>query len=284
MSISRVLQVQVGSMVLLVATAAFGQPLNSAQQKCVNTVNKGMASISKAEWSSVAKCIKSYAKDPTVDVEICLSLASKPLIATAKAVEKAGAACSVAAPEFGLFDELSPAFALGGGEFLAASLLGDLLSAGTAPCDDPVFGDAPCKCQNAILAAAGKNLGLYVSLFNKCKKAGLKDQSIVDLTTLGSCMAEPGKLDPKGKLAKAAEKLAATVGKKCTDEAVSDPFPTGLCGSPSDGAAFTSCVQAQVRCTACFYAVYVDEAVVDCDIFDDGALNDSCVADCPVCP
>lgn len=261
---------------------ALGQVQNAGQQKCINTIGKGTISISKAEWGSLAKCTKAYAKDPIEnDLYDCLSLETKPIVATVKATGKAIDAC-VVPPDFGTFDELSPSYALGGGGYLGALLLGGDYYDGLALCDDDVLQDSACKCQGALLASAGKSLLQYLGLFNKCKKAGLKRGTIVDIASLGACMTDPNQLDPKGKLAKAETKLAGTIAKKCTMAGISDPFPGANCDQPADAAELAQCLRSQIRCTACLYTLQVDGAESDCDLFDDNVANDSCDIGCDI--
>jgi len=91
----------------------------------------------------------------------------------------------------------------------------------------------------------GQCLDATLKGFNKCKKDGLKAQSITNSSGLEACFGT----DPTGKIQKTCEtKLAAKLNSKCASV---DPL-----------AAFPACSSVDLS--------------ADCDALDDGVTNGSC--------
>lgn len=260
----------------MLASVSLAQVQNTAQQKCINTVNKAMAKVSKVEFSTIKKCFKAFAKGSITDPDLCLVTGASLQVTTIKGAAKANEVCLPTPTDFGPLDGLDVEAALGGATFFLYALTGEPTVNTVAQCGDAMLGDAPCKCQDAVIASSGKLLGTYLSLFNKCKKAGLKAGTILSQATLDACLSDAMQLDPKGKLPKAEAKLLATVTGKCIDQGVTDPFPSGSCAAPTDATAFRDCTHAEARCTACLYVRFSDYAEIDCDLFDNGAPDLSC--------
>lgn len=269
------------ALVSVLAAPGLAQVQTEAQQTCINTVNKAMAKVSKSERGAIQKCFKAFAKNKVADPDFCIAESAGPLLTTIKAATKADAVCLPAPPDFGPLDGQDVYAALGGGIYFLFGLTGEPAIDTLTQCGDPMLGDAPCKCQGAVLSTSSKLLGSYLSHFNKCKKAGLEAGTILSQATLDACLSDSMQLDPKGKLPKGQAKLLATVTKKCVDEGITDPFPFGMCPAPTDAAAFTDCASTHVRCTACLYTYSSDYTEIDCDLFDNGADDETCCFDGP---
>ena len=95
----------------------------------------------------------------------------------------------------------------------------------------------------------GQCLDATLKGFNKCKKDGLKAQSITNSSGLEACFGT----DPTGKIQKTCEtKLAAKLNSKCASV---DPL---------------------AACHACLALNAADALSADCDVLDDGVTNGSC--------
>ncbi len=108
--------------------------------------------------------------------------------------------------------------------------------------------------------------------FTKCKKKGLKEQTILDNTQLEACMG----VDEKLKIDKTCNtKLADKLSKKCTGVIIADAFP-GECSDSANLLELRSCLDRLVECRVCLALNAADALDRDCDDFDDAMPNGSC--------
>jgi hypothetical protein len=136
----------------------------------------------------------------------------------------------------------------------------------------------PGKCQAKIAADAGKLLVEHWRVFRKCKKDNF-DAISNDADLLSMCLGPP-QPDPKNKIAKRTAKISSDVTKKCIGKGVSPVGPAfpGDCTAETD-MAFAACVADRMDCRFCL-GINVADAIVpalDCDLFDDGVANASCL-------
>ena len=256
---------------VLAAGTAFAVPQDKAQQKCINAMNKGMTKIASAQLKANGKCISDFAKGKNASASTCYQSPAKVTAAQAKNTEQDTKKCTTL-PTFG---------PTGAGQInnyseyhaheMADDLLGSPPDSGVAIC---ATSKPHCKCQSKVLKASTKLYSTSLKVFNKCKKAGLKDKvaPFDDITDLDGCLSQ----DPKNKIAKALTKLDGAISKSCPVD-VTNPFPgncTGLTGT-----ALGDCVEVQVRCHICITLQGGDGTTVDCDIYDDGEDDGSCFDD-----
>jgi hypothetical protein len=133
------------------------------------------------------------------------------------------------------------------------------------------------KCQKIVAKMAGKVLAERWKTFRKCKKDNFS--SISDDGDLVAVCCGPPQTDPKGKIGKRETKLADKIQKVCLGKGITSlgtVFP-GSCAAVADSA-FAACVADSVACRFCQSANRADAIVpvLDCDLFDDGAVNSSC--------
>ncbi|MCH6562088.1 MAG: hypothetical protein IH800_06685, partial [Myxococcales bacterium] len=108
--------------------------------------------------------------------------------------------------------------------------------------------------------------------FNKCKKSGLKDESIQSASELAVCMG----LDPKGKIAKdCVTKIDDKLSKKCGSAVIATAFP-GECSASANLGELGDCLDRLVECRVCLGLNAADALNRDCDDFDDGLTNGTC--------
>ena len=81
--------------------------------------------------------------------------------------------------------------------------------------------------------------------------------------------------DPKGKTAKACDKVRTPLAKKCVDKdlSLSTVFPD--CAS-DDIEAVYDCIVPAMTCVLCRTINLVDDLALDCDLLDNGANDGSC--------
>jgi hypothetical protein len=133
------------------------------------------------------------------------------------------------------------------------------------------------KCQRDVVKRAGNIVAVRWKEFRTCKKRNLNniadDPSLID-TCLGPPQVEGGKISS------AEQKLAGKVDSGCIGRGVlpvGSAFPGGECSDEVD-ASFAACVSARAACRFCLSVNVADDIhpALDCDLFDDGAANDSC--------
>jgi hypothetical protein len=83
--------------------------------------------------------------------------------------------------------------------------------------------------------------------------------------------------DEKRKIEKAVNKLRDTVADKCEGISVSIAFP----GTWAEAVDAAECIDQRVECRTCLMLNQMDGLTEDCDLFDDGAKNFSCLDDTP---
>ncbi len=243
------------------------------QQGCINALNKSFAGVAKSQGKYVCGCIKDGAKDKLPGtIEECL-LPDVSDGKVAKAVQKALSAeskkCTGTPPTFGATD---------------ADMLSNAAIQKELDLVHDVFGSdldlviireaedkADSKCQQAAAKAMKKCQAAKLKDFNSCKKNGLKDESIQSFVDLQACMGA----DLKGKVTKACEsKLDATITSKCGGLDLGTLFPG--CGTGDPGA-LGDCLDRLVECRVCRALNAADALSRDCDDFDDGLTNGSCL-------
>jgi len=257
---------------VLMHGTAFGQAQDKAQQKCINTLNKGMVKVASAQNKANGKCASDFAKGKNMDADACWNMATKVDTAATKNCSAEMSKCTTV-PDFGKTScgTVNNYAEYNAGEF-ASDVFGETdPSAGITLC---ATDKVACKCQAKALKASNKLYATYMKVYNKCKKAALKS-GIIDVTGLDTCTSD----DAKMKIAKAATKLGGTITKSCA--AVTIPFPaidsscSGLNGAPLAG-----CLEDRVRCAVCITEVASDNLTIDCDLYDDGnSENGSCFDD-----
>lgn len=261
----------VGTLLLLNQSAASAQQQSRAQQKCINTLNKGMASVAGAQAKANAKCISGYAKAKNNDASTCLFTATKVDTAQTRVCTNETKRCG-ALPDFG-YTGCNTVNNVA--ELFTASLASDMFGSGINGGILTVAADkAGYRCQTRVVKAVNKLYATHIKQFNRCKKAGLKAKTspITGTAMLNSCVFA----DPKMKITKAQVKLLTGIQKKCAT--TTDPLPGGVCSGLNDSG-LSFCLEKRVRCAVCLTTRASDGLTIDCDDFDDDVANGSCFDD-----
>jgi len=274
----------VGISLSLIPAAASAQ-IPKTQQKCINGLNKNFAAVAKAQGKDICKCIKGGAqgKLAPLNIEQCTTADTDGKVekAKGKTISKEFPDCAPA-PPFGATDSATVnQVAVDKELLLIHEIFGsDLDTAIILKADNP---DGH-KCQIDIAKATKKCQDTKLKEFNSCKKNALKGkngdpvESGPDLQQ--RCLEDPtsGRIpDPKGKIqSTCGTKLDARISKSCSGVDQATAFAGACFNAPDLGV----CLDRLVECQVCLGLNIADGLVRNCDLFDDGSVNQSCVASC----
>lgn len=257
----------------LVAGTAEAQTQTSAQQLCINTLNKGGQKVATIQGKNNSKCIKDagLSKLPSgIDITECLNgdLKGKVNNATLKTIELEGLKCTEA-PDFGF---TGSAVVNESGVNQEVQLAYDVFK--TPLTSSISTNPAKAKCQSSVSKAYEKYMSTVLKEFNTCVKKGLKDESITSRPDLVTCVGQ----DPKFKIDTAEGKILLTIEKSCEGVTLSDTFKGKCKDQAATPADLSACLANTADCRACIAARDMDRIFpeINCDSFDDGVVNDSC--------
>jgi len=255
--------------------------LSSAEQRCVNALNKGLRKVSKTQAKEFLSCIADHAKGTlgAMTIEQCAAADRKSKLAkaTSKVSDSDARDCATVSPPFGATggDVVSTA-AVNVVTGLSGDLFGADLDAAVLANLSPT--QAASKCQQAVAKSLARCEDAHLNEFVKCKKEGLKSGSILVPAGITACVGD----DPRGRIAKSCDatggKVRASLDASCDGVDLASAFP-GRCAL-ADSAAVAQCLHEAALCRACRGANSADALEADCDPVDDGLENGSCV---PIC-
>jgi len=272
--------------VLAIAVIGISAPaqaqLTDETVTCMSALMKAGGKLDSARSKHTLACIKSFGKGTLVgSVESCLPHDEKMKIVKASqaVVQAAMDNCGIPIPPFGL---ASPIRLTNGVDRSRTAVPHDAfsydLATGLVPCSTDA--DA-CSCQSKVAKAVEKLASTNFKLFLACNKKNLAVAT--SQGDLNDCVDDPLDLaslaaDNKGKITKSRQKLQDTITKSCVEPGVSlaTAFP-GTCAASPDAASLATCLDRQVDCRVCTQANEMQGLNVDCDVFDDGIDNGSCV-------
>lgn len=265
----------VGALSMLAGSAS--AQVEKDQQICIYTMNKDGAGVAAAQGKNNVTCVKNAGRGRESDPLECLTRDDKARVAKAqtRTVNHELSRCTVP-PSFGFTGaanvnqvavdaELALIDDVFGPDFNGAVLA--LGTSATPPGDS-----ARAACQRQVVRAYERVASAKVKAFAGCKKSRLKDGTISDATSLEACLG----FDLGGRIFKAIQKLADTVARRCQGIDLAAAFPGGC--PPLD---FATCVDQRVECRVCLMLNAMDAMNADCDLFDDGVPNGTCVAPSP---
>ena len=130
------------------------------------------------------------------------------------------------------------------------------------------------SCQLVAAKGATRIFAKQLQQFTHCLKDGLKDGTLNDAASLDACLDEIPN-DSQGKVARLTESLERNISRKCDPAAIPQALP-GRCADAGNPA---TCITERTTCRACLQLADAhDLSTRDCDLFDDGSDNDSCIA------
>ena len=262
--------------------------LTKEQQKCSAAMKKGFAKLADAQSKTILACIKDAANGSlSGTIEECTTADARGKVGKAAAKVSSGfdkkcpATLEAGYPSFGSGD---PATVVADVQLSAVAkelniihrVFGaDLDAAVVTEADDA----ASAGCQRAIGLATNKCQKRLLSEYGKCNKKGLKGRgtgmTLVENTQVGACLGA----DPKSKIAKTCNgnggKLARAVDGSCAAPVALDTTFPGC--NTTDAAALAECIDASIRCEACIGVSTADGTTIDCELFDNGLGDASCM-------
>ena len=243
------------------------------QQRCINVLNRDFAKVARAQDKAIVKCVKNKARRDE-SASACLALPNRGVDkAQAKTRAHKDRRCADDPPDFGPLDADTVNNAAVTAEVATLSeLFGpDLDAALVSEMEDK----SAAKCQQAVVKAIHKCQSTQIKEFNRCKKTALKKGGATRPEGLERCFAA----DPKGKIAKRCDPLLGALATKvlprsCGGVDLLGAFPG--CGT-ADLGELASCLDEAIACRVCLGLNEADELSEDCDLFDDGVSNASCL-------
>lgn len=298
---------------LVASTTAGAQVQDTAQQACSSAADLNADAVAWAQAGEINGCFRDAGKgslgNPAA-LSACISADAKGKVAKkfAVSVGKELKSCSPAnLPGFAVPDLAAPyAAPAGAGAF--DPVLHEMYAEATSataikaektllvdvygnPVDDAILllSGSPigAKCQAEITKTLLKCERFKRKEYNKCEKASLKSGLGSEGLLATTCLTTAGDLatgqpDPKGKIVKQCEsKIASVLEKKCFGQDLEALFP-GECAE-AGAAGFPGCVVDRIDCRMCQQLNEFNGLSRDCDLYDDGAANDSCRPVLPVC-
>jgi len=263
--------------IVVVATQAVAQ---IGDPKCVDKLNTAAAKVSDAQNKKIRGCVKSEGKAKLLGtVEACV--AADPKLKLQKAKAKVTSLYSdvcigQAGTDLVATDVAVNAAHEGEPDDMIHDIFGADLDSGVLSQAKPAN-----KCQDRIAQRAGQLFGAWVKEMRACVKAAIKAGATTDSAVVTACLnatavkgAGSALADPKGKIGKAADKLAADVSKSCTLAAVDlDTAAPGVCLGGGVQGDFSACVQDVAECRACEAVKAAAGLDIDCDTIDNDVIG-----------
>lgn len=260
------------------AAGVLAQVQNKEQQVCLAKLNKDGAGVAKAQGKENVSCLKSAGKGKLIGtVQDCLTADLKEKVSRKRDKTTADNVklCGVA-PDFAY---VSATAVNDGAQQAEIDLFGDVFGvpAGTAVIDCAAD-KAGCVCQQKVAKAVEKVIATQLKVFVKCKKDALTSGAS-SAAAIEACVDDAGvqlsiENDFKQKINRRVVKIQAISLKKC--QFVSNAFPN-KCDLPA-GMALADCLHEQARCRVCQAINDMDGLSVNCDDFDNGALDTTCAS------
>lgn len=257
-------------LLLLPANAAQALPQTSNQQKCTTGLDKAGAKVSDAVLKVLSGCLRNAQRgrlEVGETVSSCLADDVRGLVARAEA--KTGSVeakkCSFP-PDFGASSAFTTNNAFSDALDLEG-IFGPDLDAAAADENAP---DAIADCQSEVTKGLAKITKARFKAFNTCFKTGLRKGDIQTDVSMVLCYGS----DPRGKVAKAIAKAAASIAADCAGADIATALP-GDCSAESP-ASLGACLAAANDCALCEALSAANEAQGLCDLIDNGTADASC--------
>ncbi|TFH24306.1 MAG: hypothetical protein E4H03_03920 [Myxococcales bacterium] len=249
------------------------------QQRCVRTRHQGFEKMLKEQAGEARRCLKDAAKDQlAASFGACLGADAKGGVEKRrfKNIDKALKDCTEA-PSFGPRDVATVnATAIQSQGAMLEDVFGSALD--TAIARQAVAPDA-AKCQQAVYKAVDGCQRSKLTGVGKCIKKGLQDGSVAGEAGVAACAdgIDSGADDAKVLKACGTGKILKQIRKRCDATGVNLTAAFPGCSAAGDSASLARCLDSVVECRVCLSLNRADFLDRDCDAFDDGAKNGSCL-------
>jgi hypothetical protein len=236
-------------------------------------MNKAAEKASRAQRKQVDSCIRDATRLGGIDVVSCIDdPTAKKLLSALSKISKTDSKSCGDTPDFGYVGgDTVKSVVLGQELALVVDIFGGNLNSSI---QDEATDLAGARCQAAIAKAYDKVMATRLKEFNTCKKRAMKAGTVQSAAELGTMCLGAVEADAKNKIAKSFTKLATQFVKRCGS--VTNPaalFP-GSCASAPD---LLSCFEQRAACRTCLELSGIDGLSEDCERFDNGIVDGSCV-------
>jgi hypothetical protein len=133
------------------------------------------------------------------------------------------------------------------------------------------------SCQSRVVKSIARCQRTMLKAFNRCKKLGVKSAIIRTAADLEACIDA----NPRRVVERACDAMTGVIATRvlpryCIPRGVdlSDALPGCGVGEPEN---VSMCVEESIACRVCAALNQADDLALDCDLFDDGAANSSCL-------
>lgn len=271
----RAITALVGACALVLGVGTASAQLGKVDQKCVNTINKGVSKVHAAQGKLQSGCIKSAVNEKIPDADACIAGDAKGKVSgkQAKLVSDDQKKCQ-SAPSFGYTGGAFAGTTAAQAELnLVHDLYGNPVQAGLFICDT---NPSECLCQRQVNGRVNKLFRAMSKIFLKCKNPALAigkepfPQGADDAGDLAECISNGAiglsvQADTKTKVATGTSQLADTATKFCY-KTPNDEFGAGVCsGFSGNAAGLAACIRDQVECNFCEMYKAVDGLPIDCE-------------------
>lgn len=262
--------------VLVTAAGAEGQ-LAAPVVQCIDGYNNTLRLVSQQAGKSARACLRAAAKSDETDPDTCVVANSDGKIAGKEAKVQAlyaSGKCGGAEPiQRGA--AIGTAAHRGAATDLIHDLFGDPVTAAVIGLDS---GDA--RCLDTVLKRGVQAFAAIAKGHRQCKRDGLRSGAVLDAATLDAACGAFAQVDAGGKAQARLTHLVGDVGVACgtTTAGLATLFPGLDAPCHADGGALGGCVAERIRCRTCLALNEADGQHIDCDLFDDGVDDASCVA------
>lgn len=276
----RAVTVLAGLCALALSAGGASAQLGNVEQKCVNTINKGVSKVHAAQGKLQSGCIKDAVSEKIPNADTCIAADAKGKVGgkQAKLVDDDGKKCQ-STPAFGYS---SGAFAGTTAAQAELNLVHDLYGNPVQPslylCDT---NPAECLCQRQVNGRVNKLFRAMSKIFLKCKNPALAigkepfSTGADSAADLAECISNGSiglsvQADTKTKVASATTQLSDTATKFCYTTP-NDEFGGGVCaGFSGNAAGLAACIRNQVECNFCEMYKAVDGLPIDCEAWSGG--------------
>ncbi len=263
--------------ILLSVVGSASAQLPSAVQHCIGAYDTKLRLVSLQAGKSARACVRAAAKGVETAPDTCVVSNTDGKIAGKEAKVAAlytGGKCTGSEPtQQGAI--AGNAAHRGMATDLAHDIFGDPVTAAVIG-----VGSSDARCLDMTLKRAVQSVAAITKGHRQCTESGLKSGAVVDAATLDAACGSFAQIDGTGKAQARLTKLVVDVGAACNAATIglATLFPGLDPGCHANGVALGGCVAERTRCRACLALNDADGQHIDCDLFDDGAADGSCVA------
>lgn len=265
---------------------AHAQAQSSAQQNCINAMNKGGGDLATDESMVYAKCFSAAESNKLGSQTVQECVVTDPRGDVAEGIDDLVALedenCLVQTPSFGYVGSSAAVDeAIQGVDRLTM----DIFGCSVGP-DFAQLTRLERKCRHVVGRGLMRLVEARAKAFRECKKNRLALGTITSGSGIGDCIEEV-LTNASGRIGLTYTKMNRELVDRCSGMNLATIFPGASC-SASSLSGLARCIDNRADCQSCLLLARIDgvEGSTDCDLADDGLGNSSCVAppESEMCP